>query len=313
MYNLDDYGAMIADKARMDPYVYALKAAVKPDSIVLDIGAATGIHALLACKFGARKVYAVEANDAIHLAQELAQENSFAERIEFIHDLSTNITLPQQANIIVSDLRGVLPLFGQHIPSIIDARRRHLAPGGMLIPKRDTFWVALAEGREAYNELVKPWDSPYGLKMESAKQHILNSWSDNNTELFKLNDLLIEPQIWTVLDYTTIENANTSSPDIIQKAKRDGTAHGLLLWFDAEIAAGIGFSNAPGSEKGTEVYGRAFFPLLKPVPIVSGDTIRLNIEAELIDNCYIWRWHTRIYNQDNLTAIKADFQQFTEM
>ena len=47
MYSLNDYGSMIADRARMDPYAYALKAAIGPDSVVLDIGAGTGIHALL--------------------------------------------------------------------------------------------------------------------------------------------------------------------------------------------------------------------------------------------------------------------------
>ena len=133
-YNLSDYGRMIVDDVRMDAYAYALKAAVTPDSVVLDIGAATGIHALLACKFGARQVYAVEPNDAIHLARQIAAVNGFAGRIEFIQDLSTRISLPELADIIVSDMRGVLPLFGQHIPAIVDARQRHLAPGGRLIP-----------------------------------------------------------------------------------------------------------------------------------------------------------------------------------
>ena len=31
----------------MDPYAYALKAAIKPDSVVLDIGTATGIQVLV--------------------------------------------------------------------------------------------------------------------------------------------------------------------------------------------------------------------------------------------------------------------------
>ena len=73
---------MIADRGRMDPYAFALKAVINPDSVVLDIGAATGIHALLACKFGARKVFAVEASDAIHLARDLARENGFEDRIQ---------------------------------------------------------------------------------------------------------------------------------------------------------------------------------------------------------------------------------------
>jgi predicted RNA methylase len=45
-YSIGDYGDMIADKARMDPYAYALKSLIRPDSVVLDIGTGAGIHAL---------------------------------------------------------------------------------------------------------------------------------------------------------------------------------------------------------------------------------------------------------------------------
>ena len=45
---------------------------IRPGCVVLDIGTGAGIWALLACKFGARKVYAVDKNPAIGLAHELA-------------------------------------------------------------------------------------------------------------------------------------------------------------------------------------------------------------------------------------------------
>ena len=311
MYSLGDYGDMIADKVRMDPYAYALKAAIEPDSVVLDIGTGTGMHALLACKFGARKVYAIEPNDAIHLAKELAEVNGFADRIEFIQDVSTHITLPERADVIVSDLRGVLPLYGQHISSIIDARQRHLAPGGTLIPKRDTVRVALIEAGKVYNELIKPWDYPYGLAMEAAKQIVLNSWIEENTDTFGKSNLLMEPRIWTVLDYASIESPDVGTSNLIQKSTRNGTAHGLLLWFDAEVADGIRIFNGPQAAKVAEVYGCGFFPLLEPVAISKGDTIALKIRADFIEGQYIWYWHSRIHAQDDPLLIKADFIQST--
>ena len=94
---------MIADTVRMDPFVYALKANIGPDSVVLDIGTGAGIHALLACKFGARKVYAVEPNDAIHLARELAEVNGFADRIEFLRrDFGVAPNDPQLYDLVVN-------------------------------------------------------------------------------------------------------------------------------------------------------------------------------------------------------------------
>lgn len=310
-YSLSEYGNMIADKARMDPYTYALKAIIKPDSVVLDIGTATGIHALLACKFGARQVYAIEPNEIIDLAQELARANGFAQRIEFFHDLSTNVTLPEPADVIVSDLRGVLPLFGAHIPAIVDARQRHLAPGGILIPKRDTLWAALVEARAIYKELVRPWQQPYGLSMEPARQIVLNSWSDADTDTIRSRNLLTEPQIWAVLDYTTIENPNVDRSEMIFHATRDGTAHGWLVWFDAELTDDISFSNGPGEAKIAEVYGRGFFPLLEPVPVEEDDRISLALQADLAGEEYLWRWQTRIQSQDDPPILKADFKQST--
>jgi protein arginine N-methyltransferase 1 len=313
MYSIVDYGEMITDEIRMDPYVYALKAAIGPDSVVLDIGTGTGIHALLACKFGARKVYAVEPNEAIHLAQELARANGFADRIEFIQNISTRVILPEKADVIVSDLRGVLPLYEGHITSIIDARQRHLAPGGALIPRRDTLSVSLVEAPSVYDEIIKPWNYPYGLAMEEAKQLVLNSWVEESTDTFSKRNLLMESQIWTVLDYLSIDNPNVEPLNVTQKATRDGTAHGLWMWFDAKITDELCICNGPQSEKTAKVYGCGFFPLLVPVVVNQGDMITLNIRADLIEEQYVWCWHTRIQSGDNPQAIKADFEQSTDL
>lgn len=311
VYSLDDYGRMIADRVRMDAYALALKSVVKPDSVVLDIGAATGIHALLACKFGAKKVYAIEPNDAVHLAQEIAQANGFADRIEFIHDFSTDVTLPQQADIIVSDLRGVLPLFSEHIPTILDARQRHLAPGGLLIPQKDTLWAAVVETRVVYNEIIRPWDYPYGLNMNAAKQVMLNRWVHDDTETIRALNLLVKPQVWAILDYASIENPNVGNSPLVLEVTREGTAHGVLIWFDAQLADGVSFSNSPYTKKVAEVYGRGFFPFLEPVSVAQGDSITLQIQADLVDEEYEWQWHTRIVAQSKTTALKAEFKQST--
>ena len=62
-YTVRDYGSMISSSARTGPFVEALRRAVRPDSVVVDIGSGTGIFALLACRFGAARVYAIEASD----------------------------------------------------------------------------------------------------------------------------------------------------------------------------------------------------------------------------------------------------------
>jgi protein arginine N-methyltransferase 1 len=147
--------------------------------------------------------------------------------------------------------------------------------------------------------------------MAYARRIALNSWSDENSGGIRARNLLMEPQNWAVLDYMSITDPHAGKTDIVGKAARDGTAHGLLVWFDAEIADGLGFSNGPQESQIAEVYGRGFFPLLEPVPIEKGDIITLDIEASLEDGEYDWHWFTRIQKQGDPGQILADFKQST--
>src|SRR5690554_5347637 len=100
---------MAADGVRMDAYARAITETVQPESVVLDIGAGTGILSLLAARAGARKVHAVDTNPAVLLLRELAAENGLADRIEVHHTSALELVLPERADVIVSDLRGSDP------------------------------------------------------------------------------------------------------------------------------------------------------------------------------------------------------------
>jgi type I protein arginine methyltransferase len=306
MYSTRDYGAMIADKVRMQAYTEALRAAVKPSDVVLDLGAGTGIFALLACQYGAAQVYAVEPNENIQVAKQLARENGFSDRIQFIQDISTKVTLPDQADVIISDLRGLLPLHGKHIPALVDARKRLLKPGGILIPTRDTLNVCVVEAPELYKEYVGPWDAnPYQLRLERARERVTNTWSTGRA---KGEQVLTQGQAWGVLDYHHLESSDMQGK-LTQRFFRDGTAHGLIVWFDAELIEGIGFSNAPDCQEHAQVYGSAFFPFTHPVDVSENDRAHLELNAVLVNDMYTWRWNTHITSGEDQT--KASFAQST--
>jgi len=305
MYSIAGYGQMIADEVRMDAYSRALQRAISPDSIVLDIGAGTGICSLLACRYGARKVYAIEPSSAIGIAEESARSNGFGDRIACIQALSTEVELPEKVNVIVSDLRGVLPLFTQHLPSIIDARRRLLAPGGNLIPKRDVLWAAVVASPQQYDSLMNPWARErFELNMDAASKFVTNVWKKARVSP---NQLLTQPYCWSTIDYLTVASADVSGQMTLQVA-HPGTAHGFVVWFDAVLENGVGFSNAPGQPE--LIYGSGFFPWSSPVDLAPEDIVSINLRADLIGPDYIWSWETRVHEKSSGRA-KAYFQQST--
>jgi type I protein arginine methyltransferase len=303
-YSIFSYGEMITD-LRIDPYVRALKAAVKPGSVVLDIGTGTGFFAVLACQLGAKQVYAIEPDDAIIIARQTAIDNHCADKIEFIQGLSTQIDLPEQVDVIISDLRGVIPLYQHHIHAIADARNRLLAPDGILIPQQDTIWATLVSDAKYYQaKFLSPWeDAPYGCGLSANRRFVTNTWHKHRLQP---SELAVAPQIWQILDYKTIVAPNAKST-LNWQIDRATTIHGIGVWFDADLYQGIGFSNAP--DKPECIYGNAFFPLSAPIDLVPGDRVALTLQANLVGDDYIWSWQTQVTAGDDPTQVKANFQQ----
>jgi protein arginine N-methyltransferase 1 len=289
MYSLGAYGSMIADRVRMEAYAQALRKTVRDGSVVVEIGTGPGIFAVLACQLGASRVYAIEPSEIIQVAREVATANGCADKIEFYEARSDDVALPTRADIVLSDLRGVLPLFERHIPAIVDARRRLLFPGGVLIPARDTLWAAIVEAPKAFSELVDPWDcNPLGQDLSPARQLIVNEIQKIRVNL---DQLLTKHQLWATLDYGSVEK-NDVRGNLSWRVDRAGTGHGILVWFDAELADGIGFSNAPSAPEA--IYGSMFFPWNQPVRLEADQTVAVNLEAKLVENDYVWRWITSI-------------------
>ncbi len=289
MYSLGGYASMVADRVRVNAYAEALRKTVRKGAVVLEIGTGPGIFAVLACKLGASRVYAIESSEIIQVAREVAAANDCADKIEFFEEISNRVTLPRRADVVLSDLRGVLPLFERHIPAIVDARRRFLAPGGTLIPRKDTLWAAIAEAPELYSELVNPWEhNSLGQNLHAARRLVVNNVLKGR---LSPDQLLTTHQLWTTLDYGSIENHDVRG-NLDWRIERVGTGHGIVVWFDADLAEGSSFSNAPSAPE--TIYGSMFFPWTQPVSLAPGQAVAVNLKAKLVENDYVWQWTTRI-------------------
>src|SRR5271165_7114474 len=188
MYSLREFGAMIADAGRFGAYAKAIARAVRPGDTVVEIGCGPAVFSLLACQAGARRVFAIETEECIHFARELAAANGFADRIEFFQCDSRKVDLPERANVIISDIRGALPLHDNSVRSLEDARERFLAPGGIMIPQRDMLKAAVIDAHDFYARLVSPWqNSVPEIDLSQALLPVLNQFYGT---VFKLEQLL---------------------------------------------------------------------------------------------------------------------------
>ncbi len=309
MYSVNDHGCMIANRVRVGAYRRALEKVVKPGAIVVDIGTGTGLFAVFACQLGARKVFAIENEEIIELARQIAKDNGCAEHIEFIRDLSTRVELPVRADVIVADIHGALPIYSGGLRSLIDARRRFLAAGGTMVPRQERIWTAAINlPPTIYAKKVSVWrDKRWGIDLSAGCR--FGTDSEFNVTC-KPKQLVTKPVCVVTLDYLKLESPSFSSQVVLQ-ATRNGRANGYGFWFDSDLADGVFMSAAPGharAEYAGGIYSTVFAPWPEPVAIQVGDQIRASLCFTAIkDNC-VWRWDTRIEAAGAQQA-QAEFRQ----
>lgn len=305
-YSISDYGAMVTNHSRMTAYAESLAKAVRPGSFVIDIGAGFGIFSLLACKFGAEHVAAIEPDPSIEVLGNLAEDNGYDDRITIFKGMSTDFLPARKADVLISDLRGSLPYFEFHIESIVDARQRLLKPSGRMLAQRDILRVALICSEEISRYARDPWSDGFmGLSLSGAETYATSNLKSLHASP---NDLLSEPRELATIDYRTVISPNLSGAASLTalEAKR---AHGVLVWFDAEVDDGFGFSNAPGEEQ--LVYGQTFFPFVRTLELKRGEEVEIDVTADFIDNSYVWSWKTYAPGQGDGKGIRFSQSSFT--
>jgi protein arginine N-methyltransferase 1 len=288
-YSVVDYGQMIECEPRMGVYAEALRSAITPGCTVIDLGAGFGMFSLLACKYGAGKVVAIEPDPCIGLLMPMAEANGFADRITIVRDISLNYTPETRADVIVSDCRGTVSLYEHHVATLTDARTRLLAPGGTLLPMRDTMRIALAQYDYTDRKLHRPWlANNFGLDLSAGYRFAVN---EEKKAYLKPHNLLSVAQDLAVIDYRTIADPSLdASVELV--AQRSGEVDGLLIWFDAEIAPGLKYSNAPGEPE--LVYGQMLLPLTGAPRLAAGERMAVRLRGSLVENDYVWTWEWQV-------------------
>src|SRR5436309_9370770 len=180
---LDEHREYLADAVRVSAFRQAIEEVVTPGDVVLDLGAGTGILGLMACRVGAKRVYAVDEGPIIGLAREIAWANGFQDRINHIKGLSTRVELPERVDVVLADQIGRFGLESGILEYFADARARFLKPGGVMVPGELALVVAPVECREL-SERVEFWGrGPAGYDFRPACTTATNTGDRKSTRL----------------------------------------------------------------------------------------------------------------------------------
>src|SRR5258706_7203078 len=219
---------MLADGVRNRLLYEAIKRNITSDTSFLDIGAGTGVWAILAAKLGAKRVVAVEIEEClIPIIYKHAQENGVAERIEIIHANSNDVKIRGKFDVIVSELFGNDAIGAETVKSFVYIRNRFLAPGGVLIPQKLAMMSAPVHFERSVNNL--PADLPLttnylkGLRLNYGRHLPLTERDDIK--------FLAEPKKLVEIDFLKVEDAPVlENLSLLWKVKQLREANAIVTY-----------------------------------------------------------------------------------
>lgn len=279
---LEDYGAMMEDKIRMAAYEQAI-AAVCPDKVVCELGVGLAPLSLMALKAGAKRVYGVELNkEALELATRVMAANGYdGTRFIPIGGLSTQTTLPEPVDVILSETLDSMGIGENTAMYMADARKRMLAPDGCFLPDKLQVDVALASPR-AYIQAREFWTKTMPEEHGMSYDLVAEEFKNCKHTLAVTTDELFSPwTLWQSMDFMDDSSFRGLVPMALP-VTRAGTILGFACAFDARLSEGVHIRTYPEDAPTHWFQGFNAFP--QPIEARAGDVVYMELDVAAIDH-----------------------------
>ena len=274
---------MLNDRERTASFLSAIAETVKPGDVVLDIGTGTGIFAIAAARAGAKHVYAIEASGIVESGQAIFAANGLANRITLLRGYSTRVTLPEKADVLVSEIIGHDPLAEEVVETTYDAQKRLLKSEARLIPSKiRVFGLPVTIPRTELMQYVltpetlQAWHSWYGIDFEP----LIQTQQDTPLRFYIKPqkachwNALSEPFLLTEVDlkeqkHLRIENST------IATVETPGRLDALLTYFELELGLATKFSTHPAQVAENNHWYVPVFALVDPLSVQAEDRFKV--------------------------------------
>lgn len=139
--------AMLADTPRCEAYAQALEKVIQKNSVVVDVGAGTGLWSALALKLGAKQVIAIEETHMATSIPLLLQKLNLptgAPRFSLHNQNSFDCPLPAGVNVVISELFGNDPFQEDVLSTLSNVAERLKNQNVQYLPEKvELFWECI--------------------------------------------------------------------------------------------------------------------------------------------------------------------------
>ncbi|KAI9638054.1 S-adenosyl-L-methionine-dependent methyltransferase [Dioszegia hungarica] len=242
---------------------------------VLDVGCGTGILSMFASKAGAKLVIGIDMSNILDQAEKIVRANGFDEnQIVLIKGKLEDIELPvKEVDIIISEWMGYFLLYESMLDTVLLARDKYLAPGGLLFPDKATIFLAAIEDQDYKEEKINFWEDVYGFDYSCIKDIALR---EPLVDCVELRSVVTQPCAIKHIDIATATKEDlTFKVPFELKATRNDYIHAFLGWFDISFSCchkPINFSTGPQA-KYTH-WKQTVFYTTETLTVSEGESIR---------------------------------------
>ena len=296
------YRGLLHQATRIEAFRRAIHGTVRPGDRVLEVGTGLGTYAFFAADAGAARVWAVDGNPVVHVAQTVAQLNGYAARIEFVRGWIPDVATPESATVLIFEDFPARLLDSRVYRLFADLHRSYLASGASVIPARALLYLAPVTGHDVVGWLSGMDDSAYGIDWSCTREYAVNTPRRSHV---RPDSVATRPASIAGVDFAQPPETWQLGGRAVWSWESETVVSGLAYWFDLELSPSDTLSNAPGAEPAS--WGQLLLPLDPPVRVAAGEELRVEVKPELFpDGAPGWlRW---IANAGEITRGGHEFR-----
>ena len=268
---------MMNDDPRNQAYKDALVTTINEDTQVLEIGAGSGLLAMLAAQSGTKKrITTCEMTPVIaSVAKEIVELNGFDNSVKVIakasKDISIGEDLTEKADLIVSEVISNEFLGEGVLDTVEDAKKRLLAPGGRMIPESGSIMINLvggeAIGKKLYIGEVLGFNLEPFNKIKPRKISIDQQM--NSVELLTNDAIAFQ------FDFQEKDEFPREVKTLELKVQKTGKCFGIIQWVLLRLVDEIIFENHPVKQVAESAWHPMFYPFYKPLNLLKNQVIHI--------------------------------------